>query len=159
MNRVLVVTLVRLGFSRTACIPPRLFMYLSLQQCHPCTFCSSSSVFLLVPRALPCSPSTPELPSNSLRNSGVDFVTDMYWQEFGDVGEGARTGNGAANGGWLILKFKGDVMLLWLCFMQRASKLYSYYQRQYNQLLRRVLYYVSVSFRSLFSTKTSFWSS
>jgi len=43
-------------------------MYLSLQQCHPCTFCSSFGVFLLVTRAVPCSPSTPELPLNSLRN-------------------------------------------------------------------------------------------
>ena len=32
MNVVLVVTLVRLGFSGTALKPPRIFMYLSLQQ-------------------------------------------------------------------------------------------------------------------------------
>ena len=62
MNGVLVVTLVRLGFSGTAFIPPRSFMYLSLQQCHPCTFCPSSGVFLL---ALPHSPSSASFPEHS----------------------------------------------------------------------------------------------
>jgi hypothetical protein len=44
MNGVLVSTLVRLGFSGTALKPPRIFMYLSLQQ-----FILSNLVLVLRP--------------------------------------------------------------------------------------------------------------
>ena len=65
MNGVLVSTLVRLGFSGTALKPPRIFMYLSLQQ-----FILSNLVLVLrwafsasasSPRVAEFLPSVPEL--------------------------------------------------------------------------------------------------